>query len=200
MDIEIINKVNDKIKDISTDLENITYLMNTLLFTPSALTMKGIDLINKGIKIIHLWIDSVYPNVNTDLSLKMQIQNIGSELQYIGNHLQNYDFITNFGNQNLNFENNQIFNKEINMNDYIPEIKPLIFYKDKKQQGINISLNSTVEELIKKYFELNPDLQFYKRVYFMINGVEINKNDKSKIGDIFKSIKTPNIYVYCDKF
>ena len=96
--------INTQIQNMIKSLENIRFQINNSFITSDLLITDGFDLINKGIQILYIYLQSLNSKMDMKLNFKLQIQNIGFELQNIVMQIEKYDFNQNMGNQNMNLK------------------------------------------------------------------------------------------------
>ena len=197
--------INTQIQNMIKSLENIRFQINNSFITSDLLITDGFDLIYKGIQILNIYLQSLNSKMDMKLNFKLQIQNIGFELQNIVIQFQKYEFIQNMGNQNLNYGMNQAFNQDINMMmqnimSNIPqdEMKSIIFEWYGFMLTITLPANFTVGKAIEPFFERCPQINKNKS-YFLYSARKINVIDNTKnIKDFFIGFN-PKVFAFDDK-
>ena len=72
--------INIQLQNMTASLENIKFQMNNSFNFSDLLIAYGFNLINKGIQILNIYLQSLNSSMNMQLNYKLQIQNIGFEL------------------------------------------------------------------------------------------------------------------------
>jgi len=197
--------INLQIQNLISSLQNISFQMNNnLIACQDLLVIYGFGLINKGIQILNIYLQSLSLPMGMNFNLQSQVQNVGFDLQNLVMQLQKYEFNQNIGNLNLNFGMSP-FNQGINMmmnqnNQNIPQknIKTIYFKTPNgRATTVNLPISFTVKQAIDKFYERNPQLYpERKHIFFLYNAFKIKESDENKaIKDYFKSLNPETVMV-----
>ena len=202
---------NFQIQNMKNQLDMIKLQTQNIFLLPTILPMSGMEIINQGIQVLKICVDltNMGLGIEQQKNYLLQIQNIGNQLHNLGSQLQNYWPSLNTGLQmqnsaqlSTNFVNNQNVMNFQNMpycNNYLfPQKKSIIFEtKAGDRTSLTFPYGTTIDKVLQKYLEIKKNYN-YNNTLFVFNARVINKNDKTKIEEMFPHGDTPKVNVYED--
>ena len=190
--------INFQMQNITLSLEKIRLQMNNVFVTPDLLISSGFDLINKGIQLLNIYLQSLSCEINMKFNFKWQVQSIGLELQNTTTLLQKYEFNQNIQNQNFNFGMNMIMNQNMKQNIPQEEKKSMIFETNLGSIiTIILPISFTVGKAIEHFFERYPIFNTKRnKIFFLYRSIIIKESDKTKKIEDFFVESNPKILAY----
>ena len=202
---------NFQIQNMKNQLDMIKLQTQNIFLLPTILPMSGMEIINQGIQVLKICVELSNMGIGIDQQSNylLQIQNIGKQLLSMGSQLQNYMPCLNNGMQmqdyaqhSNNFMNNQNmmnFQSSPNCNNYLFTPKKSIIFETKAGDRISLTFpyGTTIDKVIQKYLEIKQNFN-YNNTLFVYNAKVINKDDKTKIEELFKHGDVPRVLVYED--
>ena len=200
-----LQNIKFQLKNIDMAFENMIMLFQNMnLNNPEAqIKSMGIQMLSIGIQMMNIGIQM--PNINNDLNILQQIQNISSQIKniemQISNPIQNSMVIGMNNNMMMNNRGigmNQMNNigkevvirreNQVKIDDNILKNINKITVEFKttgKSYGIIVDYGTTVQELIKKFYEVIKKPEKKGKYYFVFNAQIINNNDDTKVEYFF---------------